>query len=261
VTFVIRELHDPDDVVAVEDLQLAAWGRNEREVVPRGILIAIRLQGGLLAGSFEDDVMTGFVLGFPTADPTVQHSHMLAVHPAHRRSGAALALKAYQREWCLARGVTRVQWTFDPLRGLNANFNLRKLGATISRYHANLYGEMSGINAGVASDRALADWNLTSDRVAGALSGSLAEPDWASAEAINATGPDAWRSDLTASRLRFCIPDDFGALLQSDLERARTWRQHGREVLTHYFERGYSVTGFGRQGGNAYLLTPRTPAP
>ncbi len=73
---------------------------------------------------------------------------MLGVLEAYRGTGAALFLKRFQRDWCLSHGVRKVVWTFDPLRGVNANFNLRKLGATARTYLPDHYGPMSGINAG-----------------------------------------------------------------------------------------------------------------
>lgn len=259
--FTVRELAGAREAVGVEELQLAAWGRNEREVVPRGMLIALQLQGGLLAGAFQGETLIGFVLGFPTHDPRTQHSHMLAVLPEQRGSGAALALKAFQREWCLARGVTRVVWTYDPLRGPNANFNIRKLGATISRYFPDLYGEMSGINAGTPSDRVLAEWPLESPRVEAALQaaqgGAPTPRGGQDTPEINPQAPWTFEPDLAAPALRLTIPGDFGALLAHDRPLARAWRQHAREVFAHYLARGYTVTGFERAGGNAYLLERR----
>ncbi|WP_027482188.1 hypothetical protein [Deinococcus pimensis] len=287
----LRELSLPRDGFEVEELQLAVWGRSEREVVARDVLTALQLQGALLAGAFEarpgnagravevearpgeagravevearpgnagravevaEGKMIGFVFGFPTARADVQHSHMLAVLPAWRRSSVALDLKRFQRDWCLARGVTRVEWTFDPLRGLNANFNLRKLGATVEGYFEHLYGDMSGINAGVASDRALASWDLASARVEGALRGEL-PVDLAGAVTVN---PDAPLTGALpdAPRVRVLIPEDFGALLTGDHALAVRWRAHGREVLGHYLRGGYVATGFSREGGNAYVL-------
>lgn len=256
----LRELHAVTHGHAVEELQLAVWGRSEREVVARDILTALQLQGALLAGAFEaraDGPMIGFVFGFPTARAHVQHSHMLAVLPAWRRSGVAHALKGLQRDWCLARGVTRVEWTFDPLRGLNANFNLRKLGATVEGYHEHLYGDMSGINAGVASDRALAVWDIASARVERAMvAGTLPEADFSGVPTVNPDGPES-HTFPDAPRLRVALPDDFGALLTQDHALAVRWRLHGRAVLGELLSRGYVATGFSRAGGNAYLMERR----
>lgn len=250
---IVRDVRGPDEAVLVEELQIVTWGRNEREVVPRGILIATQMQGGLLAGAFDGDEMIGFVLGFPTSRAHVQHSHMLAVTPEARGRGVALALKRYQREWCLARGVEAVEWTFDPLRGVNAHFNLHRLGATVRRYLPHLYGEMSGINAGVDSDRVLASWNLASPHVKDAVTGSRARPE-AGGVLVNERAPHAFDRSALGPRLLVRIPEDFGAVLREDRGLARAWRQHGRDVLTHLFEEGYAITDFSREA-NAHVLT------
>ncbi|NBP52503.1 MAG: GNAT family N-acetyltransferase, partial [Actinobacteria bacterium] len=71
-------------------------------------------------------------------------------------------LKVAQREWALARGITEIRWTFDPLIARNAFFNLTRLGAVGAVYHADLYGTMTDpVNAGDATDRVEARWDLT----------------------------------------------------------------------------------------------------
>ncbi len=254
----VRELSAARDGEAVEELQLAVWGRREREVVSRDMLVALQLEGALIAGAFVGNEMVGFVFSFPTRDAHVQHSHMLAVLPPHRGGPAALALKRFQREWCLTRGVKKLVWTFDPLRARNANFNLRKLGATFRTYHRDLYGPMTGINAGTDSDRALAEWDLQGQSALKALEGTLPEPDWAGVPTINPQGLSG--VDFSdAPELRFAIPSDFGALLGTDPDLARRWRLHGRAALEDAFARGYAAVGFGREGGNAYLLRLSDP--
>ncbi|MER3602980.1 MAG: GNAT family N-acetyltransferase, partial [Thermus sp.] len=37
----------------VVELQKAIWGRDDRDLVPRGLLIAIQNEGGLVAGAFD----------------------------------------------------------------------------------------------------------------------------------------------------------------------------------------------------------------
>nr|WP_221276985.1 GNAT family N-acetyltransferase [Deinobacterium chartae] len=233
----------------VEELQLAVWGRSERDVVPKGLLIAASMHGGMLAGAFDGERMVGFAFGFATHDPATLHSHMVGVLPEYRGAGVGLQLKLYQKQWCLAHGLTRMQWTYDPLRGANASFNLRKLGATVRRYWPDLYGPMTGMNAGVPSDRALAEWEL--------LAPPRAARDLRDLEAVNrpeGEAPAGWTPDLTAPRLKFWIPRDFGALLLADPALALAWRLESRAALQHYLGRGYALTGFSSRDGNAYLL-------
>ena len=58
-----------------------------------------------------------------------------AAQPHHRVSrlgrgrNLGRALKLYQRQWAIDRGLSEITWTFDPLVSRNAYFNLVKLGA------------------------------------------------------------------------------------------------------------------------------------
>lgn len=238
------------------ELQRQVWGREDRDLVPRGLLIAVQDEGGLVAGAFVEGKMVGFVFGFPTQDPTLQHSHMLGVLEPYRGTGAALLLKRFQRDWCLARGVRKVVWTFDPLRGANANFNLRKLGATARTYLPDHYGPMTGINAGAPSDRLLAEWELLSERVYARIYASPPEPQAAGlpqANRVEEEVPVAATLDLEAPRLLFQIPEDWGRILREDPDLALRWREHSRLVLGHYFARGYRAVDFLRHP-NRYVL-------
>ena len=56
-------------------------------------------------------------------------------------------------------GLESVVWAFDPLQASNAFFNLGVLGATCAVYEVDLYGSRSdALNAGLATDRLLAEW-------------------------------------------------------------------------------------------------------
>ena len=62
---VVRELHDPQDFFPVEDLQAAIWG-DPKDVLPARSMMAMVHEGALLAGSYADGKLMGFVFGFPT---------------------------------------------------------------------------------------------------------------------------------------------------------------------------------------------------
>ncbi|MBE3598473.1 MAG: GNAT family N-acetyltransferase [Limnochordaceae bacterium] len=286
--FTVRELASPTEFKQTEAVQQAAWGMDDIDVVPAATMIAIAREGGLAAGAFEGGRVVGFVFGFPTADPKLQHSHMLAVLPEYRGTGLAVRLKLFQRAWCLARGIDRVVWTYDPLLGLNATFNVRKLGCVVRTYLADCYGPLSGVNAGVPTDRFLAEWALTSARVEAAVkrlegargeagclwpgsgsssgaSGAGRGDDGAEANARVAEPPLANLSRgerpvaVTPApegpRVAVQIPDDFSRLLRSDPALAMEWRLHARELFSGYFSKGYAVVDFMRAGGrNFYVL-------
>src|SRR5205823_11838936 len=110
--------------------------------------------------------------------------------------------KLHQRDWVLARGVTWIEWTFDPLIRRNAYFNLTRLGAVIVGYEPDLYGAMrDATNAGEESDRVVARWDLRAPAAPPA--------DTSTGEVILAPGddgsPSATASD--APVLRAWIPE------------------------------------------------------
>ena len=256
-SFSIRELSGLNELAAAEQLQLDVWGQ---DTIPEGreLLLAIQHSGGLVAGAFDrDSRLVGFLFAFPTRDPAVQHSHRLAVLPECRGRGLGVALKWFQRDWCLARGISLVQWTVDPLRMPNAEINARLLGATTACYLPDYYGAMQGIDAGLPSDRFLMDWRLDSPRVASLAKGVLPDRGFPSAPYANPSLdglPAELRLDLRADCLQVRIPADFITLATAGREIAVVWRDQTRRIFMHYFAQGYTVSGFTRVGGPAYLL-------
>ncbi len=221
----LRELDGVVELKHAEDFQRTVWGADD-PADNSDLMLAIQHEGGLVAGAFVEGRMLGFLFGFPTKDPQVQHSHRLAVHPDSRGMGLGARLKWYQRDWCLARRITSVRWTFDPLRRINANLNIARLGATANTYLPDYYGKMEGINAGVASDRIVAEWSLDSERVEDVAEGPRSE------------------TRMHCYPLQIAIPKDLDALLAIDLNRAIAERQRVREEMTAAFTAGYQVTGF-----------------
>ena len=234
---IIRDLSGMEEFFKAEQLQRDVWGADDTED-PADLMMVIQHEGGLVAGAFDDDRLVGYVFGFPTREPHVQHSHRLAVHPDMRGRSLALHLKRYQREWCLARGITLVRWTFDPLRHTNAHLNIGRLGAEVSTYHPDYYGVMKGINAGLPSDRLRADWHLGSERAAACAALEDGQP-------TPAHPTDA---------VRVAIPPDLDGLLASDYEAALSHRLRVREELTRLFAAGRVIRGYDRKQCS-YLLT------
>jgi chorismate synthase len=157
-------------------------------------------------------------------------------------------------------GITLVQWTVDPLRCGNAELNIRHLGATSATYLVDYYGEMRGIDAGAPSDRLLLDWRLDR-RALDALEQNLPEdrgfPGAVEANRVQTGRPHDARIDLTDRQILIHIPCDFTRLAAQDRAQAILWRLHTRELFQAYFERGYTLAGFTRIGGPAYLLDSR----
>ena len=240
VTF--RELASLDELKLAEDVQRQVWGDDD---MPDNadLMLAIQHEGGLVAGAFRDAQMLGFLFAFPSATPGVQHSHRLAVLAQARGLRLGVRLKWYQREWCLARGITRVRWTYDPLRAVNAGLNVASLGGVSDTYLNDYYGVMAGINAGLPSDRIMLDWHLDSEGVAARAEGRTP------AVTTHALTPPA----ATAPARVVPIPRDIDALLRDDPAGALQARMDLRAALTDGFAQGLRITGFDA-GAAAYHL-------
>jgi len=236
---VLRELSGIAELKDAEQFQKTVWGENDPPD-NSDIMLAIQHEGGLVAGAFKGGQMLGFLFGFPASHAHIQHSHRLAVHPDSRGMGLGLKLKWFQRDWCLSRGITLVRWTYDPLRRINAGLNISRLGATAGTYHEDYYGQMEGINAGIASDRLVADWVLTAPHVETLAKGAKAV--------------DAAPSASAGNCLKVEIPNDLDKLLSTDLEKAITERFRVRVALTTAFSKGYRISAFDIDAG-CYHLT------
>ena len=277
----IRPVKDLADFARVEVLQGEVWQFAGTEIVPLHMLKAAATYGGLLLGAFDQSgELLGFVFGFlGRQDGRLKHhSHMMGVLPACQDASLGFRLKCAQRRAALEQGLDWATWTYDPLEGRNGYLNIGKLGAVCRTYLPNLYGELhDDLNSGLATDRFQVDWWLRTPRVEGRVGGkhrrlTLADVTAAGATHINQTWLSGGLrspvdSDLTSRSIRVIveIPGDFQQVKQANMDAARAWRAHTRELFATTFGRGYAVTEFisELQAGerrNFYLLERRTPA-
>ncbi len=257
----IRTIIDLADYARVEALQREVWQfASDTEIVPAHVLKAIAENGGLLLGAFgPQGVLVGFVFGFLGRQDghLKHHSHMLGVRHSHRNSGTGFRLKCAQREAILEQGLDWATWTYDPLEGRNAYLNINKLGIVCNTYLRNMYGELrDSLNVGIPSDRFQVDWWLRSRRVERRVSGertrgTLADAIAAGGEVVNETRlagavrmPEGSKLDSRAAAVLIEIPGDVQAVKQADMDVARRWRLHTRELFESYFGNGYTVTEF-----------------
>ena len=167
-----KGLEEYDECVRLQKL---IWGYDENDTIPSRMFIVARKIGGQIIGAFAGNQMVGFCLSIPgyRNGHAYLHSHMLAVLPEYRNHGLGRKLKLAQREDAIARGIEMMEWTFDPVEIKNANLNINKLGAVARRYVPNQYGFVSSeLQAGLPTDRLIAEWWLRSQRVSRTLEGS-----------------------------------------------------------------------------------------
>lgn len=259
----VRSVDSITEMNQIVELQKQIWGYGSEGTdypYPARALLALCSSGGLVSVAFVGDDPAGFSvawLGRPRGRGELYlHSQLLGVIPSYRKRGVGFKLKMHQREYALAEGISRIGWTYDPLRATNAYFNLHKLGAVTRRYLQDHYGEMKSVfSAGQTSDRLWADWHIDSDRVLRCLQANTAltideGPAYAISSRARGDGELGLRIPLkldlnhSASRVLVEIPADFDRLRVLDQEAAEAWRGMVRKALCHYLSSGYVADEF-----------------
>jgi predicted GNAT superfamily acetyltransferase len=254
----IRPLATPAELAAVDELAGLIWRTDGSAVVPRELLRVLAVTGSYVAGAFDGARLIGFAVGIlGRHDGELElHSHVAGVHPEAQNTGVGFALKLDQRRWALERGIGLITWTFDPLVRRNAVFNLAKLGATVSDYLVDFYGEMAdGVNAGQGSDRWWVQWRLSTPDVTAAVTGVRHVADGAELRAagrllVDDHGHAIARVD--GHPLLCATPADVEALRVADPRAAIAWRTSVRAALSSALAAGYHVAGITEDG--SYLL-------
>ncbi len=254
--FRIEVAHDLEACREAVLLQRETWG--DAVTVPENMLLATLHAGAFLAIARVGGAVAGFVysfLGVRDGRP-LHHSHMLAVLPPYRGGDIARALKAAQRDHCLAAGIDLVTWTMDPLESRNARFNLVKLGARAISYMPDYYGEMPDkLNAGVATDRFLIEWRLREDRVPSSGPLRTVEREVPYLLAADGDRPGAEAAVGDAAAYLVSAPWDVQSLKARDVGLAHAWREAHRRTLAPAIVRGYAAVDFPTDAGRgAYLL-------
>jgi predicted GNAT superfamily acetyltransferase len=252
----IAELHTLDQMREACGLLHRVWRPDPgNPLITPELLRVFAHSGSYVVGVHRGGRMVGACLGFLATAGL--HSHIAGVEADFRGGSIGFAVKLHQRAWSLARGISTVTWTYDPLISRNAYFNLAKLGAVADEYLDDFYGAMQdSVNAGAESDRLLVRWELAGGRAVRACAGL---PDQVRTDA-RAQGrdtvvgldakpdghPAVGRRDGTRVLVR--IPTDIEALRHTDPALARSWRYALREVLGGLLAEGHTVTGFSRDG-------------
>jgi predicted GNAT superfamily acetyltransferase len=254
----VREIADIEEFQAICQLYDQIWRpeANNRPVTTE-LLRGLTKAGNYVAGAFDGTELVGACVGFFGAPAdSAMHSHIAGVSAAALGRSVGFALKLHQRAWAMQRGITAIQWTFDPLVARNAYFNLVKLGAVAAAYLTNFYGGMrDGINASDETDRLLVQWNLDAPEVAAACAG---QPRSYSAETERGHGAVvglARTADgrpvtgtLAGDTILVAVPADIATIRAADQALARQWRLAVRDALVPLLATGARPIGFDRAG-------------
>jgi predicted GNAT superfamily acetyltransferase len=225
------------------------------------LMRAMSKAGNYIAGAFDGAELVGACVGFfgPPAHRSL-HSHIAGVSPRARGRSIGFALKLHQRAWALGHGIAEIAWTYDPLVGRNAYFNIGKLGARPVEYLANFYGPMhDGLNGADETDRLLIEWRLEHPRVVAACGGTPGRFDAAAEEAAGARyalrpspSGDPQPAAVDSPTVLVAVPRDIEGLRASDPACAARWRGAVREVLGGLLAAGGRIRGFDR--GDCYIV-------
>jgi predicted GNAT superfamily acetyltransferase len=274
----VREVETVSGLLEVAELFSRIWDAPLVAPMPHDLMRSLAHAGGRVHAAFRDGQIVGACVAIfgPPAEAS-SYSLIAGVMPGIEGQGIGLALKLAQRAWALQAGASRMTWTFDPLLRRNARFNITRLGAVVTEYLVDFYGQIAdGIND-LETDRLAVTWNLTAplpgsrqssgrpDAPAAApgneppailVAGQGGEPVLNPAAAA-ASGADGERAAGTmpdgsanqeagngrAGRLRCWIPEDIVSVRRSNQELARRWRLAMREALGGALGEGYVVTG------------------
>jgi len=219
-------------------LERTIWG--EELTVPAAVLVVEQHTGGHILGAFDRGELVGFTLALAAhrAGQPFLHSHMTGVLENYQNNGIGRKLKLFQREAALKQNITLIEWTFDPLELRNAHFNLVRLGAIARRFIPNCYGiTESKLDAGLPTDRLVAEWWLDSPRVKNILVGRA--------------------SSAAENHRTLSLPASLAKIKFGDPAEAKGIQSKARGEFQQLFREGYVATGI-EPRGNAmdYILQP-----
>jgi chorismate synthase len=240
-TIVIRDIETLDEMHEVEELQREIWGVSDLDVYPALALRPQKEVGAILMGAFVEGRMVGFVFGFPGIlnGETIIHSDMLGVLDEYRSQSLGYLLKRAQRDAALARGITKITWTYDPLQSRNAHLNFGKLGVIADRYLVNYYGETSSFLHRSGTDRLWVTWLLDSERVGSKIERQETQTkpdlDLPALVRVSENGEPVVDTELKGEKLIIEIPGEINAEL---------WREPTRAAFTTALSAGYIVSDF-----------------
>lgn len=266
----VRPLETLAEFLAAEDIQRIAWSMSDLEIIPAHAMHAMQHNGAALLGAFDGDRLVGFSLAILATEDEPgridqvaaarlkMYSVVTGVLPEYQSHKVGFRLKMAQRDFALRIGIRLITWTYDPLESRNARFNIGKLGAICRRYLRHFHGDMTGINAGLPTDRFEVEWWVTGNRVknkaaspwrplkldsllaGGALLVNEAEfpPDG------ELPVPPPNYISQPSNLILVEIPADFKAIKQASLDLAMRWRMHSRDLFEQLFLSGFIVTDF-----------------
>jgi predicted GNAT superfamily acetyltransferase len=253
---IIRRAESIADYRACQDAQRGAWGiSDESYLVPIATMVGANLHGGLVLGAFLPEgaaVAMSFAFLGRVEDRLCLYSQLTGVVPGYQSRGLGLEIKRLQRTIARAEGIKRIAWAFDPMQAGNAHFNLARLGASAGIFVENMYGlRTDALNAGVPTDRLIAEWDTRDD-------GAVVVPSHDVATLPHLIETEQGRGDVPGAPLGIDkpafqaqpilleIPNDIVLMRRESPEIAELWRSIVAPAFQLAFAAGYRAVHFVR---------------
>lgn len=232
----IELAHSPADAALISKVFDEVW--SVKTMVSPEIIVASLHNGAYGSVVWDGDlpVAAAFaIVGKSLTERSSElnlHSHATGVVLTHAGQGIGTQVKLHQWQWAQENGFATITWSFDPLVRRNAWFNMVKLGAKVTNYYQNFYGELDdGINAGEQSDRVLVRWQVS----------AIGEPQ--PLEVVTEQVGD----------VVIQTPGDIEMLRKTDKTQAQMWRTQQRASFEETMNNGYSVRGLNAE--YSYVLS------
>lgn len=272
MSIAIDRLKTPYELTSCEAIQ--------REIIGDGVtmsvsaLTAVNRSGGLILAGKDAEAQQpcGTIVDVTCNEEGVASwfTAFYGVKEAFRNQGVGTELRIEEREIGLRQGITRIMWAIDPLRSLDAHLAFNKLGAIAVGYERDLYGELDDpINRGLATDRLIIEWWLTSPRVLAVVDHralpyhfhlGLDRMEVVTRTTAADNGErrlSGFNDEARGEVILVEIPAKLDRLRARDPDLARDWRLKTRDVFEHLFEAGHVITGFVHEGGRSFHLLER----
>lgn len=168
-SIVLKQIDNKEDYLICEQIQRELSPLNEVGIVPAYLMELVSENGGLVIGAYVNKKLVGFNFSLPAYTETDGYylfSDTSGLFSAYQKQSLGFLLKKEQYRIALQRKIKKIVWTYDPLLGVNANLNVRKLGGVIRKYYIEAYNELP-ISTGVSipADRFYLEWSIKSERV------------------------------------------------------------------------------------------------
>jgi predicted GNAT superfamily acetyltransferase len=271
-SIVVKPIDNKEDYLVCEEIQQELSPLNEVGIVPAYLMELVAENGGLLLGIYVGGKIVGFNFSLPAynqKDGYYLFSDTSGLYSAYQKKSLGFLLKQEQYRIALQRKIKKIVWTYDPLLGVNANLNVRKLGGIIRRYYIEAYNELP-ISTGVSipADRFYLEWPIKSERVKKRVE-ELKIPQIKIRERLyfpqanktirilySLTSGGTKRAllfreiidlelNLKSDAIAVEIPYDYREMRKELPFLARDWRLKTREIFSKYInELGYAVSEF-----------------